>query len=107
MSVHVDAETQPGVDLARFPREHGLNANQVLNGRRCHRPGRMSARSRKPDNDLLPVLLAPTAQTPDKVQAEVDAIVQQRCLSWVINTYANYTTGCCAGSMEERSVRLG
>ena len=66
---------EPGASVARIAREHGVNANQVFSWRRLYQQGRLGTPALKRDDDLLPVVLAPTAPAPSNDAAQADGVV--------------------------------
>ncbi|KQQ45377.1 hypothetical protein ASF61_20625 [Duganella sp. Leaf126] len=56
---------EPGASVARIAREHGVNANQVFSWRRLYQQGRLGVPALMRTDGLLPVVLAPSAPTPN------------------------------------------
>lgn len=61
---------EPGASVARIAREHGVNANQVFSWRRLYQQGRLGVPALMRADGLLPVVLAPSAPTPNIADAE-------------------------------------
>jgi transposase len=66
---------EPGASVARIPREHGVNANQVFSWRRLYEQGRLGVPALMRDDGLLPVVLAPTAPAPNNDTSDASGII--------------------------------
>lgn len=61
---------EPGASVARIAREHGVNANQVFSWRRLYQEGRLGVPALMRTDGLLPVVLAPSAPTPNSADGD-------------------------------------